>query len=98
MAKALLLTGSAGPLPEELGDHQSSSRLGVLPLLLGRRGMGRRGRQSPAHEPRFAKELPTIPPLPFRRGEGPREGSGGSLSDRKSTRLNSSHLGISYAV
>jgi tetratricopeptide (TPR) repeat protein len=80
MAKALLLTGSAGPLPEELGDHQSSSRLGVLPLLLGRRGMGRGGRQSPAHEPRFAKELPTIPPLPFRRGEGRGEGSGGSLS------------------
>ena len=30
---------------------------------------------SPAPEPRLARELPTIPPLPFRRGEGRGEGS-----------------------
>ena len=29
----------------------------------------------PPHEPPFARELPTIPPLPFRRGEGRGEGS-----------------------
>src|ERR1035437_2486062 len=29
----------------------------------------------PAPEPRFARDLPTIPPLPFRRGEGWGEGS-----------------------
>src|SRR5205814_4501006 len=35
-----------------------------------------------------------------RPGDGKREknGSGGAKRDRKSTRLNSSHLGISYAV
>jgi hypothetical protein len=31
--------------------------------------------ESAALEPRFARELPTIPPLPFRRGEGRGEGS-----------------------
>jgi 3-oxoacyl-(acyl-carrier-protein) synthase len=30
----------------------------------------------PPHEPRFARELPTIPPLPFQRGEGRGEGLG----------------------
>src|SRR5262245_62661020 len=50
-------------------------------------GGGRQGhRQRPGHEPRW-------------RGRRPVGGrAGGAREDRKSTRLNSSHLGISYAV
>jgi tetratricopeptide (TPR) repeat protein len=45
MAKALLLA-NAGPLPRKPSEHHSSSRAGVLPLLLGRRGPGRGGRRA----------------------------------------------------
>ncbi|MGO8931820.1 MAG: hypothetical protein ACLQU3_33615 [Limisphaerales bacterium] len=39
----------------------------------------------PPHEPRFAGELPTIPPLPFRRGEGRGEGSDLEFRDKLRT-------------
>src|SRR5205814_8343360 len=44
-------------------------------------------------------EPPTHPvPLPLRGGKGARRaGEGRFMADRKSTRLNSSHLGTSYA-
>jgi hypothetical protein len=38
-----------------------------------------------AHTPRLATDLPTIPPLPFRRGEG--RGEGSDLSFRDATRV-----------
>src|SRR3712207_8255037 len=38
------------------------------------------------------------PPNPFRRRVGCRIADGGEWEDRKSTRLNSSHANISYAV
>ena len=41
----------------------------------------------PAPEPRFAKELATIPPLPFRRGEGRGEGSFFALRFRGAKRV-----------
>ncbi len=46
----------------------------------------------PAPEPRLARELPTIPPLPFRRGEGRGEGSDLGLRDAKRVRMSGGSL------
>src|SRR5262245_65364429 len=69
------------------------------------------GLRAPATRPPAAAARPSTPPpasscrQPLdeiddaRRRVGPRQRRGGALHrDRKSTRLNSSHLGISYAV
>ena len=48
--------------------HSPSSRF-MVPMR-GEKGV------AAAPEPRFARNLPTVPPLPFRRGEGRGEGSG----------------------
>ena len=45
-----------------------------------------------APEPRFARELPTIPPLPFRRGEGRSEGSDLGFRDAKRVRIQGGSL------
>src|SRR5205814_9421132 len=48
---------------------------------------------------RSTSRLVILPPRPFRGCRGHRAGNRHSVhGDRKSTRLNSSHLGISYAV
>jgi hypothetical protein len=44
------------------------------------------------HEPRFARELPTIPPLLFRRGEGRGEGSDLGFRSTKRVRMPGSSL------
>src|ERR1019366_9794464 len=42
---------------------------------------------SPLHEPRFARGLPTAPPLPFRRGEGWGEGADLGFKDAKRVKM-----------
>src|SRR5258705_2188195 len=53
-----------------------------------------RDRQYPARRDRQARDPCAAPSL----GAAPRQGASKDEGDRKSTRLNSSHLGISYAV
>jgi hypothetical protein len=58
------------PLPEERGHRRPRVRQFRAPRDVSAQTSG-----LPPHEPRFARELPTILPLPFRRGEGRGEGS-----------------------
>src|SRR5262245_64802170 len=73
------------------GNHAAASSTAPTPR--GERTRAARFRSAPA-EP--ARRLTTRPAHPRRRSI-PVAAAGGH-SDRKSTRLNSSHLGISYAV
>ena len=45
------------------------------------------GHEKATSSHRFARELPTIPPLPFRRGEGRGEGSDFGLRDSDRVRM-----------
>src|SRR3712207_8834173 len=48
--------------------------------------------------PHHVHDVGRDPGQPFRRLEGPAVAAGEAVEDRKSTRLNSSHANISYAV
>jgi hypothetical protein len=50
----------------------------------------------PAPEPRFARKLPMIPPLPFRRGEGRGEGSTYALGFRGAKRVKMSGRSLPF--
>src|SRR3712207_8358761 len=58
----------------------------------------RRRRDDPRHEPDLARPLAAAPLAPARALRRPRPQRAGEAGDRKSTRLNSSHANISYAV
>src|SRR5690242_21054449 len=70
-------------------DFTPSQKLDDMPLghiMLGPSG----GKSYPADDPSSTKNVPTVRDTP--------EGARQSIPDRKSTRLNSSHMSISYAV
>src|SRR6266496_4739027 len=86
-----------------LGEHPAHDRTAVLER--NRRVMGDRGEQRALVGREVgvavADELADLPPLPPQRDphcERPSTAFGTGNADRKSTRLNSSHVEISYAV
>src|SRR5437899_9672092 len=71
----------------------------ALPILRAFRGQGRWERLAIQYRLAEAAEKPRAgPPKPRLRRAGDPATRDEALADRKSTRLNSSHLGISYAV
>src|SRR5260370_42096191 len=81
----------------QLALRSKAQKASPSPPAEGGEGWGEEGHSScswpvrmpldtPPHEPAFAEALATIPPLPFKRGEGPGEGSVPSLGFRAAIR------------
>jgi hypothetical protein len=97
-ARILLMQASGGSLSSSGGEEAHCSYRGLGPewhsrqmLILSTEPGGSEPRP-PAPEPRFARESPTILPLPFRRGEGRGEGSVLGFRDARRVRRSEGSL------
>jgi hypothetical protein len=79
--------GALASLPATSAPHLAGRDAGAPGSQRFRDTMFERSSASFFHEPRFAKELPRIPPLPFRRGEARGEGSVFTLGFRGAERV-----------
>ncbi len=99
------LSGLRHPLPLRGGEGKGEGAVSIASRFRGREQRGQPPDASPpaslasalatvlpAPEPPLARDLPMIPPLPFRRGEGRGEGSGLRFMGAKRVKMSGSSL------